>query len=68
MEGKSKNPYTDAIFSVISQYSHLSENTDKKRVPKVMAEKTNNKFDPISRFLNNRELKEKTLRGLCNVS
>ena len=57
MEGKSKNPYTDAIFSVISQYSHISENTEKKRVPKVMAEKRNNKFDTVSRWLkdNNNE-------------
>lgn len=64
MEGKSKNPYTDAIFSVISQYSHISENTEKKRVPKVMAEKTNNKFDPISRFLNKQGIERKDFEGI----
>ena len=64
MEGKSKNPYTDAIFSVISQYSHLSENTDKKRVPKVMAEKRNNKFDPVSRWLKDNNIEHKDFEGI----
>lgn len=64
MEGKSKNPYTDAIFSVISQYSHISENTEKKRVPKVMAEKTNNKFDPVSRWLKDNNIEHKDFEGI----
>ena len=64
MEGKSKNPYTDAIFSVISQYSHLSENTDKKRVPKVMAEKRNNKFDPVSKWLKDNNIEHKDFEGI----
>ena len=64
MEGKSKNPYTDAIFSVISQYSHLSENTEKKRVPKVMAEKRNNKFDPVSRWLKDNNIEHKDFEGI----
>tara|TARA_Y100001963_G_scaffold154751_1_gene244214 strand:+ start:478 stop:675 length:198 start_codon:yes stop_codon:yes gene_type:complete len=64
LEGKSKNPYTDAIFSVISQYSHLSENTEKKRVPKVMAEKTNNKFDPVSRWLKKQGIERKDFEGI----
>ena len=64
MEGKSKNPYTDAIFSVISQYSHISENTEKKRVPKVMAEKRNNKFDPVSRWLKDNNIEHKDFEGI----
>lgn len=64
MEGKSKNPYTDAIFSVISQYSHIAENTDKKRVPKVMAEKRNNKFDPVSRWLKDNNIEHKDFEGI----
>lgn len=64
MEGKSKNPYTDAIFSVISQYSHISENTDKKRVPKVMAEKRNNKFDPVSKWLKDNNIEHKDFEGI----
>ena len=64
MEGKSKNPYTDAIFSVISQYSHISENTEKKRMPKVMAEKRNNKFDPVSRWLKDNNIEHKDFEGI----
>jgi len=60
---KSKNPYTDAILSVLSQYSFISKDSKKRQVPKVMAERQNDEHNPVTRWLRQHNIEDKDMQG-----
>tara|TARA_Y100000310_G_scaffold341493_1_gene440809 strand:+ start:1706 stop:1903 length:198 start_codon:yes stop_codon:yes gene_type:complete len=63
LAGKSRNPYTDAILSVVSQYDYIAKDAKKKRVPKVMAERREDKHNPISRWLSQNNIEDRDFEG-----
>lgn len=61
----SKNPYTDAIFSVVSEYKALLKDAPKMRVPDIMSERSDGKtMNPLARWLEDYGMTEKDFRGM----
>tara|TARA_R110000751_G_scaffold210612_2_gene314323 strand:- start:7659 stop:7847 length:189 start_codon:yes stop_codon:yes gene_type:complete len=58
---KKTNQYTDAIFSVVSEYRELLKDAPKKKAPKIAARPTSD-IDPVDSALRKLGLSPEELR------
>ena len=58
----SKNPYTDAILSVVSFYSSIVEESKNNRTPGIMREKQS-QHSPVVKWLDQNNINIKDMQG-----